>query len=106
MIKKALALGINFFDTANVYSNGSSEEITGRILNDYANRDEIVLATKVFYPTSDGPNGAGLFRKVIMNEIDKNIEDAVAALSITFSTEEIAILEGAYVPQPVLGMTF
>lgn len=74
MIKKAIELGINFFDTANVYSNGSSEEITGRILKDYANRDEIVLATKVFYPTSEGPNSAGLSRKAIMSEIDKSLK--------------------------------
>lgn len=74
MIKKAIESGINFFDTANVYSNGTSEEITGRILKEYANRDEIVLATKVFYPTSEGPNGAGLSRKVIMSEIDKSLK--------------------------------
>jgi aryl-alcohol dehydrogenase-like predicted oxidoreductase len=74
MIKKALELGINFFDTANVYSDGTSEEITGRLLKDYANRDEIVIATKVFYPTRNGPNGSGLSRKAIMSEIDKSLE--------------------------------
>jgi aryl-alcohol dehydrogenase-like predicted oxidoreductase len=74
MIKKALELGINFFDTANFYSNGTSEEITGRALKDFANRDEIVLATKVFFPMRQGPNGGGLSRKEILNEIDKSLE--------------------------------
>ncbi|MBT2728139.1 aldo/keto reductase [Bacillus sp. ISL-75] len=74
MIKKALELGINFFDTANVYSAGTSEEITGKILNEYANRDEIVITSKVFYPVNDRPNGAGLSRKHIMSEIDKTLK--------------------------------
>jgi aryl-alcohol dehydrogenase-like predicted oxidoreductase len=74
MIKKALELGINFFDTANFYSAGTSEEITGRALKEYANRDEIVLATKVFFPMRQGPNGGGLSRKEIMNEIDKSLK--------------------------------
>jgi len=74
MIKKALELGINFFDTANIYSDGTSEEITGRILRDYANRDEIVIATKVYFRVRKGPNGAGLSRKAIMSEIDKSLK--------------------------------
>jgi aryl-alcohol dehydrogenase-like predicted oxidoreductase len=74
IIRKALDLGINFFDTANLYSAGTSEEITGRALAEYANRDEIVLATKVFFRTREGPNGAGLSRKAIMSEIDKSLE--------------------------------
>ena len=74
IIKKALDLGINFFDTANVYSLGTSEEITGRALNEYANRDEIVLATKVNGRMHEGPNGAGLSRKAIMSEIDKSLK--------------------------------
>jgi aryl-alcohol dehydrogenase-like predicted oxidoreductase len=74
MIKKALELGINFFDTANLYSVGTSEEITGRALAEYADRDEIVLATKVFFRTREGPNGAGLSRKAIMSEIDKSLK--------------------------------
>ncbi|URN93768.1 MAG: aldo/keto reductase [Candidatus Pristimantibacillus lignocellulolyticus] len=73
VIKKALELGINFFDTANVYSDGTSEEIVGRALKDYANRDEIVLATKVHFRMHEGPNGAGLSRKAIMSEIDKSL---------------------------------
>lgn len=74
IIKKALDLGINFFDTANFYSDGTSEEIIGRALNDFADRDEIVLATKVFFPMRQGPNGAGLSRKAIMSEIDKSLK--------------------------------
>jgi aryl-alcohol dehydrogenase-like predicted oxidoreductase len=74
IIKKALELGINFFDTANVYSDGTSEEIVGRALKDYANRDEIVLATKVHFRMHPGPNGAGLSRKAIMSEIDKSLK--------------------------------
>ena len=74
IIKKALELGINFFDTANVYSDGTSEEIVGRALKDYANRDEIVLATKVHFRMHEGPNGMGLSRKAIMCEIDKSLK--------------------------------
>ncbi|QDY85264.1 aldo/keto reductase [Paenibacillus polymyxa] len=74
IIKKALELGINFFDTANVYSDGTSEEIVGRALKDYANRDEIVLATKVHFRMHQGPNGAGLSRKAIMSEMDKSLK--------------------------------
>src|SRR5215213_2823530 len=62
VIKKALDLGINFFDTANVYSIGVSEEILGRALKDSANRDEVVIATKVRGRMHDGPNGEGLSR--------------------------------------------
>jgi aryl-alcohol dehydrogenase (NADP+) len=73
IIQAALASGINFFDTANVYSAGSSEEIVGRALASMANRDEIVLATKVNGRMRPGPNGAGLSRKVIMTEIDQSL---------------------------------
>ena len=93
MIKKALELGINFFDTANFYSDGTSEEITGRALKDYANRDEIVLATKVFFRMHQGPNGAGLSRKAIMSEIDKSLKDWEPIMWIsTISTAGIIIL--------------
>ena len=74
IIKKALELGINFFDTANVYAEGTSEEIVGNVLRDYANRDEIVIATKVHGRMHQGPNGAGLSRKAIMSEIDKSLK--------------------------------
>ena len=74
IIKHALDQGINFFDTANSYSGGSSEEFTGRALKDYARRDQIVLATKVYNPTGDGPNEHGLSRKAIMSEVDKSLK--------------------------------
>lgn len=72
-IKKALDLGINFFDTANVYSDGTSEEIVGRALKEYARREEIVIATKVHGRMRPGPNGAGLSRKAILHEIDASL---------------------------------
>src|ERR1700689_3158293 len=59
-IKRALEIGINFFDTANVYSDGTSEEIVGRALKDFAKREEVVIATKVFFPMRKDPNGGGL----------------------------------------------
>ncbi|CAO5258601.1 aldo/keto reductase [Frankia sp. AgKG'84/4] len=71
--RRAIEAGINFFDTANVYSDGSSEEITGRALAKYADRDEIVLATKVHGRMRPGPNGAGLSRKAIFAEIDASL---------------------------------
>src|ERR1700761_3607345 len=74
IIKAALDAGINFFDTANVYSDGSSEEIVGRALADMADRDEIVLATKVHGAMRKGPNGGGLSRKAILAEIDHSLE--------------------------------
>src|SRR5829696_2631594 len=74
IIKKALDLGINFFDTANVYSIGMSEEILGRALKDFANRDEVVIATKVRGRMHEGPNGRGLSRKAILSEIDKSLQ--------------------------------
>ena len=73
LIRQALDEGVTFFDTANVYSLGSSEEIVGRALADYARRDEIVLATKVHGTMRPGPNGGGLSRKAIMTEIDNSL---------------------------------
>jgi aryl-alcohol dehydrogenase-like predicted oxidoreductase len=72
-IRRALEAGINFFDTANAYSAGTSEEIVGRALADFATRDEVVLATKVRMPMRPGPNGGGLSRKAIMHEIDASL---------------------------------
>jgi aryl-alcohol dehydrogenase (NADP+) len=72
-IRQAIDAGINFFDTANVYSDGSSEEILGRALKDFANRDEVVIATKVHGRMRPGPNGAGLSRKAINAEIDNSL---------------------------------
>jgi 1-deoxyxylulose-5-phosphate synthase len=73
LIRRAVEAGINFFDTANVYSDGTSEEIVGRALAEYARRDEIVLATKVHGRMRPGPNGGGLSRKAIMTEIDNSL---------------------------------
>jgi aryl-alcohol dehydrogenase-like predicted oxidoreductase len=73
-IKKALELGFNFFDTADVYTGGKSEEVVGRALNDFAKRDEYVLATKVFNPMGPGPNDKGLSRKHIMSAIDASLK--------------------------------
>ena len=73
LIKWAVEAGINFFDTANVYSDGTSEEIVGRALRDFADRDEIVLATKVHGRMRPGPNGAGLSRKAILTELDASL---------------------------------
>src|ERR1700686_1097335 len=72
-IKRALEGGINFFDTANRYSLGSSEEILGRAIRDFAHRDEVVIATKVYGRMRTGPNGGGLSRKAIMSEIDASL---------------------------------
>ena len=74
IIKRALDLGINFFDTANIYAYGSSEGILGRALNDFANRDEVVVATKVFVPMSERPNDGGLSRKHIMSQVDQSLK--------------------------------
>jgi 1-deoxyxylulose-5-phosphate synthase len=73
LIEKALASGINFLDTANVYSGGSSEEITGRAIRDFGTRDDVVLATKVHGRMHEGPNGAGLSRKAILRELDDSL---------------------------------
>lgn len=73
-IKKALELGINFFDTADIYSLGASEEVVGNALKDFARRDEVVLATKVFNPMGAGPNDGGLSRKHIMTAIDASLK--------------------------------
>lgn len=73
LIRQALESGINFFDTANVYSDGTSEEIVGRALKDFATRDEVVIATKVHGRMRPGPNGGGLSRRAIMSEIDASL---------------------------------
>ena len=72
-MRRAVEFGINFFDTANVYSGGSSEEVTGRLLKEFTRRDEIVVATKLFFAESDRPNAAGLSRKAILREIDESL---------------------------------
>jgi aryl-alcohol dehydrogenase-like predicted oxidoreductase len=72
-IKRALELGINFFDTANSYSDGTSEEIVGRALRDFARREDVVIATKVYFPTHEDVNARGLSRKSIMFEIEASL---------------------------------
>jgi 1-deoxyxylulose-5-phosphate synthase len=72
-VKKAIELGINFFDTANIYAAGTSEEFLGRAIKDFAKRDEVVIATKVFFTPNQAPNSNGLSRKAIMREIDNSL---------------------------------
>ncbi len=74
-VQRALELGINFFDTADMYSLGVSEQVTGRALKDFAKRDEIVLATKVYHPMGDKPNQAGLSRKHIMAGVENSLRN-------------------------------
>jgi aryl-alcohol dehydrogenase-like predicted oxidoreductase len=72
-IQRALEAGVNFFDTANVYSNGESEQVLGRAIRDFGRREEVVLATKVYNPMRPDPNGRGLSRKAILAEIDQSL---------------------------------
>jgi len=72
-VRRALELGITFFDTADMYSLGASEEVLGRALKDYAKRDQVVVATKVYFPMGDAPNQGGLSRKHIMDAIDASL---------------------------------
>ncbi len=72
-VRRAIEAGINFFDTADMYSNGASEEVTGRALRDFAKRHEVVIATKVYYPTGARPNDRGLSRKHIFDAIDASL---------------------------------
>ena len=73
IFREAVEAGVTFWDTANVYGHGSSEEIVGRAIRKYASREDIVLATKVFFPMHDGPGGSGLSRKSIMEQIDASL---------------------------------
>jgi 1-deoxyxylulose-5-phosphate synthase len=73
IIRRAIESGINFFDTADMYSLGMSEEITGRALKDFSRRDDVIIATKVFNPMGDGPNDRGLSRKHVMSSIDASL---------------------------------
>jgi 1-deoxyxylulose-5-phosphate synthase len=108
-IKKALELGINFFDTADMYSLGASEEVVGKALKDFARRDEIVLATKVFNPMGEGPNDGGLSRKHIMNAIDASLRRLktdyvdLYQIHVKLSGEEIVRLEELYKPHTISG---
>ena len=71
--RRALDAGINFFDTADMYGGGESEEVVGRALVDFARRDDVVIASKIFYPVGSGPNGGGLSRKAIFAGIDASL---------------------------------
>jgi aryl-alcohol dehydrogenase-like predicted oxidoreductase len=73
LFRQAVELGITFWDTANVYSSGTSEEIVGRAIKKYTRREDVVLATKVFFPMHDGPGGSGLSRRAIMEQIDASL---------------------------------
>ena len=73
IIRRAVEQGINFFDTANMYSRGVSEEVLGRALADFGRRDRVVIATKAFYPMSDDPNDRGLSRKHLFHAIDASL---------------------------------
>jgi len=73
LIRQAVDAGINYFDTANSYSDGTSEEIVGRALKEFTRRDAVVIATKVFFPMSQGPNGRGLSRKALFTAIDASL---------------------------------
>ncbi|MDR3683783.1 MAG: aldo/keto reductase, partial [Geothrix sp.] len=88
-------LGINFFDTANVYSSGASEAVLGRFLKAHTLRESVVIATKVHGVMRDEPNGGATK--------PHHLQDAIAALSLRLSPEECAALEAPYVPHPVLG---
>jgi aryl-alcohol dehydrogenase-like predicted oxidoreductase len=72
-VRRALEMGINYFDTADMYSRGVSEEVTGRALRDFARREEVVIASKVFFPTGEGPNQRGLSRVHILHSIDDTL---------------------------------
>ena len=97
LLRQAVELGINFFDTANVYSDGTSEEIVGRALKELSRREEVVIATKVHGRMHPGPNGAGLSRKAIMTEIDASLRrlgtDYVDLYQIHRFDPEVAIEE-------------
>src|SRR5262244_4550728 len=72
--RRAIEAGINFFDTADMYSLGASEEVTGKALRQYGRREELVIATKVFFPVADGPNRRGLSRKHILEACDASLK--------------------------------
>lgn len=96
--RRAIELGINFFDTSNSYSDGTSEEILGRALRDLARRDEVVVATKVYHRMRKEPNGQGLSRKAIMTEIDASLRRLGTGQAVRHGTDcwrhQVAALRG------------
>jgi aryl-alcohol dehydrogenase-like predicted oxidoreductase len=109
-IRQAIEAGINFFDTADVYSLGASEEILGRALKDFGPpRDRLVIAAKVFNAMGSDPNQAGLPRKpwitapIVGASKPGHLDDALAGLKLKLTPEEIARLEEPYAPHAVMG---
>ncbi len=110
LIRQALEAGINFFDTANTYSDGSSEEITGKALREMARRDEIVVATKTFFPWRNSPNTGFLSRKAIFQSIDDSLIDVVASIAEKHAVPRahVAIawlLSKSVITAPIIGAT-
>jgi aryl-alcohol dehydrogenase-like predicted oxidoreductase len=121
IVRRAVEAGVTFFDTADVYSEGVSEEITGRLLaNLFPRRDDYVLATKVYFPTGSGPNDCGLSRKhvlalawllakpavsapIVGATKLPHVEDAVTAVDVDLTEDELARLEAPYRPHAVIG---
>ena len=113
VVRRAVELGVNFFDTADMYSNGLTEEITGRLLSRlFPRRDDYVLATKVYFPTGEGPNDRGLSRKHIMAAIDGSLRRLGTDYVDLYQAhrwdheapieETLAALEAPYRPHEVL----
>ena len=96
--QQAVELGVTFWDTANVYGFGSSEEIVGRALKKYSRREDIVLATKVHFTMHDGPGGSGLSRKAIMEQIDASLANSESlGHGANFGDEQARLFPGAEV---------
>lgn|GEM_PF-6015886 len=101
-----MELGINFFDTANVYSNGMSEEVTGRALRDFARREEVVIATKVRFATGYGANNQGLSRKHILSAIVLRVSQLAEARGLPMAQAALAwMLAKPTVTAPIIGAT-
>jgi aryl-alcohol dehydrogenase-like predicted oxidoreductase len=95
--RQAVEMGITFWDTANTYQFGTSEEVVGRAIRRYSRREDIVLATKVWGWMHDGPGGQGLSRKAILEQADA-LPEALAALDLHLTGDEIRSLEEPYTP--------
>jgi aryl-alcohol dehydrogenase-like predicted oxidoreductase len=121
VFRRAVELGITFWDTANVYGGGASEELVGRAVRRYTRREDVVLATKAGLPMHDGPGGSGLSRRAILEQVDGSLawvlgnpvvtapivgatrpghlDDAVAALDVRLTGAEVTALEAPYTPR-------
>ncbi|QQN80279.1 MULTISPECIES: aldo/keto reductase [unclassified Streptomyces] len=98
IFRQALDLGITFWDTANIYGRGTSEEIVGRALRKYTKRDDIVLATKLFMPMGEGPGGSGLSRRAVMEQVDASLR-RLDTDYIDLTDDEATALEEHYTPR-------